>query len=54
MDRKILPQFNDLTQRVRKLLLNHLAQQVRAAFTEADSALFKETLNKSQAGCSLW
>ena len=41
MDRKILPQFNDLTQRVRKLLLNHLAQQVRAAFTEADSALFK-------------
>lgn len=41
MDRKILPQFNDLTQIVRKLLLNHLAKQVRAAFTQADSTLFK-------------
>ena len=41
MDRKILPQFNSLTQSVRKLLLNHLAQQVRTAFTQADSTLFK-------------
>lgn len=41
MDRKILPQFNDLTQNVRKLLLNHLAKQVRAAFTHADSTLFQ-------------
>ena len=40
MERKILPQFNSLTQNVRKLLLNHLAQQVRAAFTQADSTLF--------------
>ena len=41
MDRKILPQFNSLTQDVRKLLLNHLAEQVRAAFTQADNTLFK-------------
>ena len=41
MDRKILPQFNSLTQNVRKLLLNHLAEQVRAAFTQADNTLFK-------------
>lgn len=41
MDRKILPQFNNLTQDVRKLLLDHLAEQVRAAFTQADSTLFK-------------
>lgn len=40
MDRKILPQFNSLTQNVRKLLLNHLAKQVRTAFTQADSTLF--------------
>ncbi len=41
MDRRILPQFNRLTQDVRKLLLNHLAEQVRAAFAQADSSLFK-------------
>lgn len=41
MERKILPQFNSLTQKIRKLLLNHLAQQVRAAFIQADSTLFK-------------
>lgn len=40
MNRQILPQFNSLTQNVRKLLLNHLAQQARATFTQADSALF--------------
>lgn len=39
--RKILPQFNCLTQSIRKLLLNHLAQHVRAAFAQADSTLFK-------------
>lgn len=41
MDRKILPQFNELVQNVRKLLLNHLAKHVREAFTQADSTLFK-------------
>lgn len=41
MDRRILPQFNSLTQDVRKLLLDHLAEQVRATFTQADSTLFK-------------
>lgn len=40
MERKILPQFNSLTQSIRKLLLDHLAKQVRAAFTQADSTLF--------------
>ena len=40
ISRKILPQFNDLTQTIRKRLLNHLAQQLRAAFTQADSTLF--------------
>jgi len=40
-DRKILPQFNSLTQDVRKLLLNYLAEHVRAAFAQADSTLFK-------------
>ncbi len=38
---KILPQFNSLTQSIRKLLLDHLAKHVRAAFTQADSTLFK-------------
>ncbi len=38
---KILPQFNSLTQSIRQLLLDHLAKQVRAAFTQADSTLFK-------------
>lgn len=41
MARKILPQFNSLTQSIRKLLLDHLATQVRAAFAQADSSLFK-------------
>lgn len=41
MDRKILPQFNQLTRSVHKLLLNHLAKQVRAAFIQADSTLFE-------------
>ncbi len=40
MDRKILPQFNSLTQSIRKLFLDHLAENVRAAFTQADSTLF--------------
>lgn len=40
LERKILPQFNSLTQEIRQHLLNFLAQQVRAAFTQADTALF--------------
>lgn len=41
MERKILPQFNSLTQSIRKLLLDHLAKQVRTAFSQADNSLFK-------------
>lgn len=39
--RRILPQFSNLIQEIRKLLLNHSAQQVRAAFGQAESTLFE-------------
>ncbi len=52
MDRKILPQFNELVQNVRKLLLNHLAKHVREAFTQADSTLFKCAESRKQSSPS--